>query len=263
MRNFLLSIPSYVLLPVILLGSALFAMAATYAVRKQVDEQVHKDNTEVAGFIFAAVGVIYGVLLAFMVLVVWQEYAEANVSAQHEANALANVYRLAGGFPDPFGPRLQAAAVHYGRTVVADEWPKMAVGEPSERATEAIESLWAIHRELHLDKATADEHEDDLFQSLERLSNERRIRLLASRDELPGLLWLLLIGGGLVTIGFTLFLRAPNSVAHLLMAAAFAALVAFVIFLIVELDNPFAGEVHVRPIALEQTLQLFEYLQER
>ena len=45
-------------------------------------------HNDVAGFIYAALGVIYAVLLALVVIAVWGEYDAASVTVEQEANAL-------------------------------------------------------------------------------------------------------------------------------------------------------------------------------
>lgn len=257
MRYLLLTFSTPVLLLLIVGGSVLLAMATTYLVRRWVTEKEHIQNNEVAGFLFAAVGVVYGVLLAFMVLVVWQSVEDAQVTVEQEANVLVNVYRLGQELPEPYGGQIKAYAIEYAQNVINDEWLDMSYGTESIPVRDTIEKMWTVHRAIDAAKLTITGHEGQLFDSLEALGDLRRIRLLESRQELPTLMWVLLIGGALVTMGFTLFLRAPNLRPHLLMAGLFAGLLAFVLVLVIELDNPFTGDVRIQPVAFQQALELF------
>ena len=54
-------------------------------------------NNEVAGFKFATVGVLYAVLLAFAVIVVWEKFSDAENNVAQEAGAAATIYRLSWG----------------------------------------------------------------------------------------------------------------------------------------------------------------------
>lgn len=231
---------------------------ATNYVRKRVDEQMHLANNEVAGFIFGAVSVVYGVLLAFMVLVVQQAFEGAHATVEQEANALVDLYRVAQELPEPYGAEFRTVAVEYAQRVLDDEWDLMQNGNSSPSVDETLEKFWLVHRQMHTNGITVGSHDVTLFEALENLGNQRRIRLLDSRLELPGLMYILLIGGGIVTVGFTLFLRAPNWKAHLLMAAMFTGVVSFVLVLIIELDNPFTGDIRIQPDAFEQALALFK-----
>lgn len=257
MRELLLTFSTPLLVLLIVGASALLTVLATLAVRRLVPEKQHLANNEVAGFLFAAVASVYGVLLAFMVLVVWQSFDEAQVTVEQEANAIVNVFRLGQEIQEPYSSQVETLAVEYAQNVINHEWGDMEWGRSSNTVDDTLEKLWMLHRRLHAEETAAQGHQEQFFDSLEALGGYRRVRLLDARADIPTLMWALLISGGIVTIGFTLFLRAPNEIAHLLMAAMFAGLVAFVLLLIVELDNPFAGDVKIHPVAFEQALETF------
>jgi hypothetical protein len=51
-------------------------------------------HNDVAGFIYAALGMIYAVLLALLVIAVWGEYQAADETVEQEANAAAEIFWL-------------------------------------------------------------------------------------------------------------------------------------------------------------------------
>ena len=73
---------------------ALVAVAGLEAVRRLVPAPIRQKHNDVAGFIYAVVGVIYAVLLALTVIAVWEEYQAANATVRDEANELADVFWL-------------------------------------------------------------------------------------------------------------------------------------------------------------------------
>ena len=75
--DFLTTAPLPVAVSILLGGGPLLAMLAAFLVRSHVSFDTLQANNEVAGFKFATVGMLYGVLLAFAVLVVWGELNEA------------------------------------------------------------------------------------------------------------------------------------------------------------------------------------------
>jgi Protein of unknown function (DUF4239) len=56
------------------------------------------ENNEVAGFKFAVVGVFYAVLLAFVVIAVWEDYRNIEAAVRNEAKALIDLHRVTFGF---------------------------------------------------------------------------------------------------------------------------------------------------------------------
>ena len=67
-------------------------------------------NNEIAGFKFATVGVLYAVLLAFAIIVVWQKYSDAETTVAQEAGAAAAIFQLSGGIDEKPGAALRARA---------------------------------------------------------------------------------------------------------------------------------------------------------
>ena len=73
----------------------------------------------------------------------------------------------------------------------------------------------------------------------------------------PGVLWLVLFGGAVVTVGFTFFFGTENLRAQALMTGALSLLIFAGLLIIVAIDQPFAGTVRVGPEALAIVLADF------
>ena len=52
----------------------LVAIAALELVQRLVPSEKRQEHNEVAGFLYAVVGVVYAVLLALLVIAVWEHY---------------------------------------------------------------------------------------------------------------------------------------------------------------------------------------------
>ncbi len=98
-------------------------------------------------------------------------------------------------------------------------------------------------------------------QGLERvhdLADARRMRLVEAHEGIPAVLWIVLIVGALVTVGFTYLFGLENTRAHRLMVAALAGVIALVLFTVGALEYPFSGGARVGPGAFELVLERFE-----
>src|SRR5215213_3192783 len=104
-------------------------LLAVFLVRRLVPHQTMARHNDVAGFVYATMGVTYAVVLAFVVIAVWENYAETREVADREASAAGALYRLASGFPDPYRTAAQAAVLAYAEVVVEASWPAMEEGE--------------------------------------------------------------------------------------------------------------------------------------
>jgi hypothetical protein len=237
----------------------LVAVAGLEAVQRLVPAALRLEHNDVAGFIYAVVGVIYAVLLALVVIAVWEELETAKATVREEANELADVFWLAHRLPEPTGPRLQELARSYASVVAEDEWPLMARGAGS--SPEA----WALMDEMRLgvqDLEVGTLSEQVLFErGLERvdeLADARRARLVEADEGIPAVLWAVLVFGGVITVSFTYLFGLENTWSHRLMVAAVAGLIGLVLFTIGTLEYPFSGGTRVGPEAFELVLNRFE-----
>ena len=236
----------------------LVAVVGLEAVQRAVPASRRREHNDVAGFIYAVVGVVYAVLLALVVIAVWEEHEAAKATVGSEANELAEVLWLAHRFPEPQDHQLQELARSYARVVVEEEWPLMERGRSSPRA-------WALLDEMRLsvqDLGVRTPADQVLFeQGLDRvqgLADARRVRLVEAEEGIPAVLWAVLGFGGIVTVGFTYLFGLENTWSHRLMVAAVAGLIALVLFTIGNLEYPFSGGTRIGPEAFELVRDRFE-----
>jgi hypothetical protein len=153
--------------------------------------------------------VIYSVLLAFAVIVAWQKFNEAEITVVQEAGAAATLYRLSAG-PDPAMIATRAALSNYLRTAVERDWPQMAKGKESREATRALDGLYAATLHLTEDGSRSPAILSEIFKQLDAVTQARRLRLLLAAGIVPGIIWLVLACGAILTPGFTFF-SAPKA----------------------------------------------------
>lgn len=238
------------------LALPLAAMAGTALVRGLVPLERLKANNEVAGFKFATVGVLYAVLLAFAVIVVWEKFSQAENEVAIEAGAAATLYRLSDGLGTA-GDGLRAGTSAYLVAVIDAEWPAMAAGHESAEATGALNALYArLLADRPGDPFGTDLLSEALYQ-LDQLTQARRARLVMATGVVPDVVWMVLFGGAALTIGFTFFFGTENLRAQSLMTGALALLIFSGLLVIVAIDRPFSGTVIVEPDALAAVLADF------
>src|SRR6516165_10643896 len=96
-----------------------------------------------------------------------------------------------------------------------------------------------------------------LLESLTRLRDARQERLLAAETTVPGIVWLVVILGGAITIAFGSFLGAPSVLMHLSMCCLLAVSGVLVLVLIIALSNPFRGDFRVSTAPFDYVLSRF------
>jgi protein-S-isoprenylcysteine O-methyltransferase Ste14 len=235
----------------------LVAVVGLVLVQRLVPPDLREEQNNVAGFIYAVLGVAYAVLLAFMLIAVWQDYKMAQTNVESEAHELAGVYFLASQLPEPERTHVQDLTRTYARVVVEQEWPMMEQGQTSPRADSLVRQLRL--ELLQFDPRTRGEqvlYERGLTD-LHNAIDARRSRLLEVREGIPNLLWVVLVVGGVITVSFTYLFGLKSNVAHALMVAALTLLICGILFTIGEFDYPFSGVVEIRPDAFREVLRSF------
>src|SRR3569623_1288615 len=88
-------------------GVCLLSLAGFELVHRLVPVASRQQHNDVAGFIYAALGVIYAVLLALVVIAVWEEFQAADATVEQEANATAEIFWLGNRLQEPVGLHVQ------------------------------------------------------------------------------------------------------------------------------------------------------------
>ncbi len=96
------------------------------------------------------------------------------------------------------------------------------------------------------------------LDQVQRLADARRMRLVAAEEGVPGVLWAVLIFGGIAAVSFTYLFGLQNTWAHRLMVVTLAAVIGLVLFTVAALGHPFEGGARIATAAFDQILERFD-----
>ena len=232
-------------------------MCAQLLIRRWVGVDRLAKNNEIAGFKFATVGVIYAVLLAFTVVVVWEKFNDAEIAVAEEAGATAALFHYAEG-KEPEALAVRTALANYLKAAIENDWPAMAREEesPEARACARIRCIGRRSPSIGAGRgATADMAE--VFRQLDNVTAARRVRLHLASGLVPNIIWIALFMGALLTVGFTLFFGSENLIAQVSMTGILSILVTMGLVVIISIDHPFTGPVFIHPDPLASVLAEF------
>jgi hypothetical protein len=215
---------------------------------------------EVSGEVFFSLaGVLYAVLVAFVVVVVWEQFVEAEDATRSEASAIADLLRDSQALPAADRPALQHSLISYAQDLVDDEFPRMRRGEAIEQQNEHLTQVWETYIKVQPVSRTEIAFYDEAIRRLDDLSSSRKERISTSASEIPAELWILLIGGGGVVIAFTYIFGTRDLVVHASAVGLTSALMGFVMYLIFALEHPFVGTLSVKPDAYNHVLEIWSH----
>jgi hypothetical protein len=249
------------LLPVVA-GASFVSIIGLWLVRQWVSlPELQRSNSEVGNYI-QALGTVYAVLLAFVASTVWAQFNEARSLVDQEANEVVDLFRTTDGLPAAEREVVQATLRRYVERVLSEEWRAMACGD--ERVLESVGGeLDAIWQALHCFEPTNVCHTTLHAEALTRfndLSDARTLRLTSARTRIPYGLKLFLVIGGLMMIGSMYLIAVDRFRMHAIMTGALAGAISHVLFVVFDLDDPFAGDWQVSRTTFERVQR---YMKER
>lgn len=236
---------------IITIIAVLAAIGGLLLIRRFVPVSSMEKHNDVAGFVYAVVGVVYAVLLAFVVDTVWEMHREAESYVHNEAKRIRDIYLDADGLPADMKQSLRAEIKNYVKLVAANEWESMTQTGFSKEAEQSFLRI----RKLFRDYRPRDNYESTWYnraiESLDKFGEYRNMRIMAGRQDIPVIMWLVLIFGGILTIGFSYLFGTKNAWAQIIMVAVLTAMITSILILIWGLESPFSGFIRVEADAFK------------
>jgi hypothetical protein len=247
--NFFYSHPTWVVGLVVIVvwtGASLIGLCIFH---RLVDVHVREKDTETVGLTYAIVAVVFAVLIAVIVVDVWETFAKADEIAAAEANKLSSLMLDTAGLSAPEAEAVRVDVDKYIDIVVKTEWPSQREGKLGE---EVFEPGWAALGRLStllavFDPATMGQNatKAEMLRVVNELIKARRTRILAAGAHLPNVVWGILILGGAVAVFYTYLFGAHSFRIHLAITGLISSTIALVFVLLIALDYPFRGDVSV------------------
>ena len=255
MTEFLQSVPTAVLLPFLVLFGTLPPVLVLAWVRRRYGIKIFKANHDVTGVTFNVIGVLYTVLLAFVMITVWERYSRTGEYCETEGNQLADLHRDSYMLPDADQQKVREAIIQYARAVEQKEWKCMIYRKDCPEAVAAMNNLWQAYYSVK-PKTDSEKiwYREDV-EKLNDLADYRRLRILASKTRIHWVIWTLLLVGGVMTMGYMNFFGMESFRVHLVMTISLAVMLILILFIIYSLDNPFWGDPHISPEPFVRFLQ--------
>ncbi|GAA4876508.1 hypothetical protein [Kitasatospora terrestris] len=214
--------------------------------RRVPEDDDPSQTPDVIEYITMMIGVIYAIVLGLAIAGVWEGRAAAQDDTLHEAQTLREVSQRVQVFPADYRDQVRKDVDAYVSYVVDTEWQYMR--DHGSIAPEGTALLAKLRTDV-AERAPQNDLEAQAYQPmLDRIAaadEARNARGQSTGPTMPGLVWFGLIVGAVVTVGMVFTLQIRRSARELFLAGAFAALIAFLLFLIWDFDDPFGRGVSV------------------
>ncbi|GJF27897.1 membrane protein [Kitasatospora sp. NE20-6] len=234
-------------LAIAMTAACLVVVAVVVLRQRRVGEDDDPSETpDVIEYITMMIGVVYAIVLGLAIAGVWETRSAAQDELLNEAQALHEISARAEIYPADFRARVRGDVDAYVSFVVDTEWSYMKEkGEISPRGTELLDRL----RQDVASRVPQSDLEAQVYQPvMDRIAatdESRTARGQSTGPSMPGVVWFGLIVGAVVTVGMMFALQIRRSARELVLAGTFSALIAFLLFLIWDFDDPFGRGISV------------------
>lgn len=243
---------------------ALFVFAAIYLVAATVyftviglaaDERRARAFKALSPGMLPPLGIIFGLLVGFVAVQVWNDFDRARVAVTNEASALRGIVLLTESIPDEPKGTLRRLVNRHIEEAVTQEWGSMAQRRLTMETlpTHLIEAL-----KVTLAFQPADETQRtvqrEIINDLHRALEARRQRIVVSQSSISAVKWAAILLQGLCALVAIAMVHSDNRLTCAIALSIFATGIAVSVLLIAAYGRPFTGEISVSPDLLQQVI---------
>ena len=243
-------------------GPALYATLGVLTGRKVLHGKVQEGHNDVLVPIFLNAGVLFAVLLGFMVVAVWESYDAAKTNAATEAASLVPLYRATDALPKETGDKMRELTREYAHQVIEDEWPSQAAtGKGSSKARKAIGDLFRAFGDGTINGQTKKDYPficSAIMQAISEITSARNKRNIQANESVPSVMWVAALGGTFIIITMSFLLYMERQLPHVIMASTMASLMGILLFTCFVMSHPFSGPLAIDAEAFENTLHVLD-----
>jgi len=100
-RGLLNAVPVTVIMTVAVAVAVLTVIAAVWLIRRIVPSTRDGFHAEISAPMLGVVAALFGLILAFVIIIAYQNFLDANSNVSQEADSLASIVRDSAAFPQP------------------------------------------------------------------------------------------------------------------------------------------------------------------
>ncbi|MBO0681279.1 DUF4239 domain-containing protein [Mycolicibacterium sp. S2-37] len=251
----LLQQPPIIVAPVVVIVTVALSVFGLIAFRRLTRSERFESANDVTAQTFALAGILYAVLVAFVVVVVWEQFEDATAATESEANAISDLLRDSETLPPQSREAVRRSLIAYAEDVVNDEFVRLHHGEAIEQQSDELTAIWQSYLDVQPVTQIQIAFLNEDISKLNDLGSSRKVRISSSHSGIPTELWVLLVGGGAVMLLFTYLFGTAHLAVHACSVALAGALLSFVLYLIFALEHPFVGDLSVQTYPYEHVLE--------
>jgi hypothetical protein len=245
-RTLLNTFPTWLLAIVTVGGAVALSTGGLLLVRRRFPDLYKHGVNDVIGVAIGVLAAVFGILLGFVTVALYQDFTDAEATVRSEATELIQLYNDSRAFSPPAAAAVKREIKSYIAAVRFSEWERMRDGEADARVGDKhVGDLYRVLRTYEPRTQSQTAFYTDSVARLNDVVDARRSRLNDASEEMPGAFRVMLVLGAALLIGSLYLLGTTNRRLHLTLIVGVAVLTSFNLLIVVALDHPFSGDISV------------------
>ena len=220
-------------------------LLVVWLIRRWIPATREGFDAEVSSQMLGVVAALFGLLLAFVIVIEYQNFGSAQDNVGQEADSLAAIGHDSNAFPPAQGILVRRAVGRYVREVVNTEWPAMRLGHENTQGSTEVTGIYAAFQKVRPASPQQTAFYDDSVRQLNDVLTARRNRLSAAGGGVPSLVLTLLLVGSIVILGYVMLVGSRSFWFHAIGACSISLVVVLSLVVLVDLSFPFSGSLNV------------------
>jgi len=247
--SWVFDLPLVIVAPALLLIMATAALGSVHLFRRHVLPRLRfgEHDAVFSGTMLTAIMVIYGLAMALIAVHVWETYEEVAHTVSHEASTLGMLYRDVSEYPEPARTMLRDGIRDYVEYTMHEAWAMQRRGIVPSKGVAKVDRIQATLFQFEPATESQKVLAAEAVHAYNVMVEARRMRLDAVETHLPGVMWVLIVLGALISLLSALFFPVHDVRIQRTQVALLSMFIGIVVLMIVSLDRPFRGDLGLTP----------------
>ena len=238
------------------LSAVLGASLVAYLVRRIGQDEGRPGNNDAAGQVFTIVSGLHAVVVAFVLITLFDTVNSARDGTYEEAEGLVAVAWAVDSLAEPAGTEVRELGREYANTVISSEWPQMrGAQDVTGPGWTQLDLIRAVVLRAEADGEWQEGRKTEAATRLDEVYEKRQERLDIAFDRtVVAVVWFVLIAGSVICVLLPNLFGGTRMATHIIVVSTLAGALSLLLFAIYQLQNPFGGGSWIEPDAFRWAL---------
>ena len=239
------NVAAWALALIIIGGAVIFVLVGHALVKRFLRTWLAESSGQTVAGITAMVMTMFALLLAFVVVNLYNSYDSAVNNVALEATSSSDLVRDSGNFPLPARGGIERAVAQYVVQVREHEFKTLSEGHPDPRAQQLLDNLFHAVQSYEPKTNAQQAFYQAALDQLHAITDERENRIDAAETAIPDPLLYLIILLAVLTLATSLLINTHHDGLDVAVVVVLAVVVSAGLYTAVVLQYPFSGSIAV------------------